>query len=87
VVAPAAEDREAEPLGFERTVDLGKKTLGRSHPATLSIDPPSTTAQAGSVITTEEGHTAVVLGVNCTRDTQPAGTLAFGLILVGRIDH
>jgi hypothetical protein len=38
------------------------------------------------VIKTEDGHTAVVVGIDCTRDGTAVGTLAFGLVLVGRID-
>jgi hypothetical protein len=87
VVSPAAEDRTADALGFDGTVALGKKTLRRSHPATLSIDPPVASTDPGSVIKTDDGHTAVVFSVPCTRDGQPVGALSFGLILVGRIDH
>lgn len=90
VVAPAAEDRTPEPLGYEGAVALGKKTHGRSHPAVLSIDPPvvRTPSPDGRVVKTEEGHTAVVLGLECTKpDGTPAGTLAFGVVLVGLIEY
>ena len=87
VVAPAAEDRTADPLAHERAVELGKKTQGRSHPAVLSIAPPVVTGPAGPrVIKTDDGHTAVVVGIDCTHDGTTVGTLAFGLVLVGRID-
>lgn len=88
VVAPAAEDRTPDPVGHDRAVELGKKTQKRSHPAVLSIDPPAADASAGpAVIKTEDGHTAAVVGVDCTRDGAPAGKLAFGVVLVGRIEH
>jgi hypothetical protein len=87
VVAPAGEDRTSDPLGFDRAVSLGKKTQGRSHPAVLSIDPPSARAEPGSVVTTENGHTAVVITIPASHDGQPAGALTFGLILVGLIEH
>ena len=88
VVAPAAEDRTAEPLGYDGAVALGKKTHGRSHPAVLSIDPPVVrTPAAERVVKTAEGHTAVVVGLECTRDGRPVGTLAFGIVLVGLIEY
>jgi hypothetical protein len=88
VVAPAAEDRTVEPLGNDGAIALGKKTSGRSHPAVLSIDPPGVqTMPTGRVIKTELGHTALVVGVECTKDGAPAGTLAFGLVLVGLIEY
>jgi hypothetical protein len=87
VVAPAAEDRTPEPLGHDGAVGLGKKTQGRSHPAVLSIAPPVVTGATGpQVVKTEDGHTAVVLGVDCTRDGTSVGPLTFGVVLVGRIE-
>jgi hypothetical protein len=87
VVVPAADDRTPEPLGHDGAVELGKKTQGRSHPAVLSIAPPAAKGATGpQVIKTEDGHTAVVFGVDCTRDGTTVGTLAFGVVLVGRIE-
>jgi hypothetical protein len=87
IVAPAAEDRTPEPLGHDRAVALGRKTQGRSHPAVLSIAPPVVTQASGpQVVKTEDGHTAVVLGVDCTRDGTSVGRLTFGVVLVGRIE-
>ncbi|HXE79826.1 MAG TPA: hypothetical protein VNK41_03685 [Vicinamibacterales bacterium] len=88
VVAPAAEDQSVEPVGYEGAVAMGKKASGRSHPAVLSIDPPSVSVPPPApVVKTEEGHTAVVLGVDCTHEGAPAARLSFGLILVGRIEY
>ena len=87
VVAPAGEDRAADAIGFEAAVELGKKTQGRSHPAVLSVDPPSSEAAAGAIISTEERHTAVVVSIPATHEDRPTGALTFGLILVGRIEH
>jgi hypothetical protein len=87
VVGPAAADADPNPVGYEAAVKLGTKTQGRSHPATLSIDPPSSTEAAGSVITTEDGHSAIAIAVPFTSGGTQAGSLTFGLILVGRIDH
>lgn len=88
VVAPAAEDKTAEPLGYDGAVALGKKTHGRSHPAVLSIDPPLvSTLPAERVVKTEEGHTAVIVGLECTRNGAPVGTLPFGIVLVGLIEY
>ena len=87
-VAPAAEDRTPEAVGNDGAVALAKKTHGRSHPAVLSIDPPVVgTLPADRIIETEEGHTAVVVGLECGRNDQPAGTLAFGIVLVGLIEY
>jgi hypothetical protein len=87
VVVPAAEDRTPEPLGHEGAVQLGKKTQGRSHPAVLSLAPPVVRGATGpQVIKTDDGHTAVVLAVDCTRDGATIGALAFGVVLVGRIE-
>jgi hypothetical protein len=87
VVAPAGEDLTPEPVGQDRAVSLGKKTQKRSHPAVLSIDPPRTQEQGGAVVTTENGHRAIVASIPATHSGQPAGTLSFGVILVGRIEH
>lgn len=87
VVSPAADDRTPEPLGVDGAVELGKKTQNRSHPAVLSIDPPASRDSPGSIVRTEEGHTAVVHAVPVVRDGAPAGALTFGLILVGRVEH
>lgn len=87
IVSPAADDRTPEPLGLDGAVDLGKKTQNRSHPAVLSIDPPASGETPGSIVRTEEGHTAVVHSVPVVRDGAPAGALTFGLIIVGRIEH
>jgi hypothetical protein len=84
---PAAADTAPDPLGFKPVVALAKKASGESHPSALSIDPPSTSSPAGQVITTDEGHTAITFAVPAAADGAPAGTLSFGLIVVGTIEH
>lgn len=87
IVAPASEDRTADPLGFDAAVDLGKKTQNRSHPAVLSIDPPSSNAAPATVVRTEDGHAAVIAAVPAAHEGQDAGALTFGVVLVGRIQY
>jgi hypothetical protein len=87
VVGPAAADPDSNPVGYDTAVELGKKTLGRSHPAALSIDPPSATQAAGSIAPTEDGHSAVIVAIPVAHGGAEAGTITFGLVLVGRIDH
>jgi len=82
LVAPAADDVTAEPLGHKGAVTLAKKTIGKSHPAALSLDPPAATAEPGTVVTNDAGHKAVVFRVPAA-----GGNLTFGLILVGTIEH
>jgi hypothetical protein len=87
LVGPAAEDQSADPAGFKGAVALARKTQGRSHPAALSIDPTSTDQAAGSVVTVETDFKSVVASVPATSNGAPAGSLTFGVVLVGQVDH
>ena len=87
LLAPAADDVTPEPLGFKGAVALAKKTLGKSHPAALSLDPPSADGQAGAVVTNDDGHKGVTFTLPVTLQGKPAGALSFGVTLVGQYEH
>jgi hypothetical protein len=78
LLSPAAADLDPKVLGFDAVVAIAQQTTGTSHPASLSIDPPESTGTLLSSVSTEMGHTAVVV---------QAGSQRFGLILVGTIVH
>jgi hypothetical protein len=78
LLSPASVDADPSPLGFDGTVALAKQTTGTSHPASLSIDPPSSTDAPLTTYTTDPDLKGVVF---------KAGSLTFGLILSGRIEH
>jgi hypothetical protein len=78
LLSPAAVDSDPKPLGFDGTVALAKQTTGTSHPASLSIDPPSSTDAPLTTYATDPELKGVVF---------KAGSLTFGLILSGRIEH
>lgn len=86
LLVPAALDAELSARGHDATVDLSKKTIGGSHPAVWSIDPPSTTEPILAVHKTELGHQSVVVEVPCAAAGKPAPALRFGIVLIGRID-
>jgi hypothetical protein len=83
LISPAAADVDPSPLGFDGTVAISKQTIGTSHPASLSLDPPVTSEPVLSRHTNELDHQGIVFAVK----TASGGTLAFGLILVGVIEH
>ena len=87
LVAPAADDQSAAPVGYKGAVDLAKKTSGKSHPASLSLDPPTSTEAAGIVVTNETGHKGLVFSLPVEHQGTPAGALTFGLTLIGRYEH
>ena len=65
---------------------LSKQTIGTSHPASLSLDPPEDAP--GAVLSTyknESGHDGVVFEVK--QSGKGTGTVEFGLILLGLIVH
>ena len=86
LVSPAAEDKDPAPLGNEGTVELSKGAVGGSHPAVWSIDPPAATQPVLSIHKTDLDHQAIVVEVPAARDGKPAGTLKFGIVLVGKIE-
>src|SRR5262245_15130474 len=84
LVSPAAVDNDPAPHGHDGTIELSKQAIGGSHPGVLSIDPPGTNAAPLSLHKTELDHDAVIMEVPVTRSGKAAGTLKFGLVLVGR---
>jgi hypothetical protein len=83
LLSPASADADVKPTGHEGTVDLSKQTIGGSHPAVWSLDPPTLSDGAPlSTRTNDAGHEAVVFEVPTSSGTP----LRFGLILVGKID-
>jgi hypothetical protein len=83
LLSPAAADTDVKPTGHEGTVDLSKQTIGGSHPAVWSLDPPAVTDAAPlSPRSNDAGHEAIVFEVPTATGTP----LRFGLILVGKID-
>jgi hypothetical protein len=81
LATPAAEDTSPEPLGHDPAVELAKKSINISHPAVLSLDPPVANSAPLAVAQTDAGHTAVVFEVPTA-----AGSLKFGVVLVGLIE-
>ncbi len=81
LLSPVALDKETTALGHKGTVEISKETIGGSHPAVLSIDPPVASEAALSLHTTELGHKAIVMEVPIQ-----GGTLRFGVVLVGKIE-
>jgi hypothetical protein len=77
LVSPAAIDSDPAAPGHDGAIALSKQTLGGSHPAVLSIDPPSASKQVPlDVYTTQLGHKALIVQV---------GQLKFGIVLIGKI--
>ena len=66
---------------------LSKQTIGTSHPASLSLDPPEDAP--GAVLSSyknESGHDGAVFEVKHPSG-KGTGTIKFGLILLGLIVH
>jgi hypothetical protein len=76
LVSPAAVDSDPAAAGHDGVIALSKQTLGGSHPAVLSIDPPAATQAPLDVYTTQLGHKSLIVQV---------GQLKFGIVLIGRI--
>jgi hypothetical protein len=86
LLSPAAVDRDPKALGFEGAVALSKQTIGTSHPASLSLDPPEDAP--GAVLASyknESGHDGVVFEIK--QSGKGTATIKFGLILAGLIVH
>ena len=86
LLGPAAIDTEPAARGHDVTIDISKQSIGGSHPAVWSIDPPVATEAPLQPHKTELGHEAIVMQVPITRGGQPGGTLKFGVVLVGKIE-
>ena len=83
LLSPAAVDVDAKPLGFDGTVAISKQTLGASHPAAFSIDPPAATGAVLSTHTTDLDHKALIFEIKTTK----GAPLKFGVVLVGFVEH
>lgn len=86
LLSPSAVDTDVAARGHEPTIDMSIKTAGGSHPAVWSIDPPVASEALLANHTTELGHKAVVVEIPVSRGAQGAGTLRFGIVLIGRVD-
>jgi hypothetical protein len=86
LLSPASLDTDVAPRGHDGTIDLSKQTIGGSHPAVWSIDPPSTTADLLSLQKTDLGHSSIVVEVPASAAGAGAGALRFGIVLVGKIE-
>ena len=86
LLSPASQDTDPKPTGHDGTVELSKASIGGSHPGVWSIDPPVATAAALALHQTTLDHQAVVVEVPVARDGKPAGTLKFGVVLIGSIE-
>jgi hypothetical protein len=87
LVAPAADDQTPDAVGFKGAVALSKKTLGKSHPATLSLDPPTASQPPGTMVINDAGHKGIVFSVPAAVQGKPSGSMTFGLTLVGMYEH
>jgi len=86
LLSPAAEDTDAAPRGHDGTIELSKHTIGGSHPAVWSIDPPVASEAPMAIHTTDLGHKALVMELPVSRGGASAGMLRFGVVLVGKIE-
>ncbi|HSC27657.1 MAG TPA: hypothetical protein VLD67_10305 [Vicinamibacterales bacterium] len=86
LLSPAAVDTDPAPRGHDGTIELSKLTIGGSHPGVWSIDPPAATGELLQLHKTELDHDAVVVDVPVVREGKPAGSMKFGIVLVGRIE-
>jgi hypothetical protein len=85
LLSPAAADKSVGALGHDGTIAVSKQTIGTTHPAAWSLDPPLTAEAPASISTDEAGLVHVVFEVPVSRDGKDVGTLKFGLILKGQI--
>jgi hypothetical protein len=85
LLSPAAVDKSVGALGHDGTIAISRQSIGLSHPACWSLDPPVTSDAPASVHTDQSGFVHVVFEVPVSRDGKDAGTLKFGLILKGQI--
>jgi hypothetical protein len=81
LLSPAAQDTDPAPRKPDALIDLSKQTIGGSHPAVWSLDPPVAAEAPLTVHTTDLGHKALVMEAPIA-----GGTLRFGLVLIGKIE-
>ena len=87
LLGPAADDRTADPAGYDGAVALAKKTSHRAHPAALSIDPPVSSAAPLSTSTNDLGLQIVTMSVPASIAAGAMPPLTFGLAVEGTIEH
>ena len=80
--APAADDTDLDPIGYDGAVALAKKAVAPRPPGSISIDPPSSPARPLSTATNDLGHQIVIVSVPTS-----AGALTFGVVVEGTIEH
>jgi hypothetical protein len=81
LLSPVSQDTDPSPRGHDGTVEISKLTIGGSHPAVWSLDPPVATEAPLTVHTNETGLKGLIMEMPIA-----GGTLRFGLILVGKIE-
>ncbi|MGH9383930.1 MAG: hypothetical protein ACRD2N_06565 [Vicinamibacterales bacterium] len=87
LLSPAAVDQDPKTTGFDPVVALSKQTIGTSHPASLSLDPPLAPDPPLSTYSNDQEHKGVVFDVPQSLNGKVVGTLRFGLIVIGLIVH
>jgi hypothetical protein len=85
LLSPAALDKDAAPRGHDGSVEISKETIGGSHPAVWSLDPPETQDAPLSVHATDAGLKAVVFEVPASRDGGGAGAGRGARVVIGKI--
>jgi hypothetical protein len=86
LLSPAADDSDPAPRGHDGTIELSKLSIGGSHPGVWSLDPPVAQGTALQPFKTEQEHDALIMEVPVGREGKPAGSLKFGLVLIGKIE-
>lgn len=86
LLSPIALDKDPAPIEHDPLAEMSGKSIGSSHPAAWSIDPPVATENVLAVHTNDAGHKSVIFQIPAARDGKEAGTIRFGLILIGEID-
>jgi hypothetical protein len=87
LLSPSALDTSAAARGHDGTIELSKRTVGGSHPAPWSLDPPVTTDPLLSEHENPDLELrALVMEVPVARGGTPAGALRFALVLAGKIE-
>jgi hypothetical protein len=87
LLSPAVVDLDPKTTGFDGAVALSKQTIGTSHPAGLSLDPPVASEAPLSTYSNDQGHKGVVFEMPKSVNGKPAGAIRFGVILIGLIVH
>lgn len=86
LLSPVSLDKDPAPISHDPLAELSGKSVGSTHPAAWSLDPPVAAEQPLQTRANEAGHKAVIFQVPGARDGTVAGALRFGLILIGKIE-